>query len=254
MQVRMTRRVGWVGLLAAAALLTAAAPASAAPGDASAFGAKAGITLLGGTALAAGPFAAAAAAGPTTDTFAGVDKPGVLRTGVLSASASRDENTGAVSSTASATDADLGLLAGTTGGVTAQVVKAECAATQTGVTGTTTLTGLKSGSLGTVDGSPAPNTTADVKVLGVQVAKVVFNEQIANPDGSLTVNAVHVTLLGGVTGSLGSGDLVLSSATCGPAGLPIPMASGLGLWLGLGLLVLVAVPAAAVALRRRAVA
>ena len=52
-------------------------------------------------------------------------------------------------------------------------------------------------------------------------------------------------------GSIGTGDVIISSATCGPAGLPIPMASGAGLWIGLGLLGVVAAPVAFVALRRR---
>ena len=52
-------------------------------------------------------------------------------------------------------------------------------------------------------------------------------------------------------GALGSGDVIISSATCGPAGLPIPMASGAGLWIGLGLLGAIAVPVGAIAIRRR---
>ena len=88
--------------------------------------------------------------------------------------------------------------------------------------------------------------------LGVKIAEVIFNEQIKNNDGSLTVNAIHVKLLQGVLGSIGTGDIIISSATCGPAGLPIPMASGAGLWIGLGLLGVVAAPVAFVALRRRA--
>jgi hypothetical protein len=50
-------------------------------------------------------------------------------------------------------------------------------------------------------GSPAPNTT-----INLLVAKVVLNEQIKAP-GSLTVNAVHVTVLGTAQ------DVVIASAT-----------------------------------------
>lgn len=251
MRVRMTRRIAVAGLVAVAALVVGAAPASAAPGDASAYGAKLNLSLLGSDAVSAGPFAAADANGPTANTFAGVDLPNVLKTGVLTTSASRDDKTGGVHSRASAADVRLDLLKTVTGGISAELVEAECAATQKGLTGKSKLVGLRLGRLGVVDSDPAPNTTVDVDLLGVDVAKVVLNEQVRNADGSLTVNALHLTLIGGALGSVGTGDLVLSSATCGPAGLPIPLASGAGLWIGLGLLGLVAVPVAAVAIRRR---
>ncbi|MFJ6676026.1 choice-of-anchor P family protein [Actinosynnema sp. NPDC091369] len=248
MRVRMTRRAAAAGLAAVAALVVGAAPASAAPGDASAHGARLDLAPLGRDAVSAGPFAAATANGPTTGTFATVDLPTVLRTGVLNASASRDEKTGGVGSWASTADVRLDLLAEVTGGLSAELVEAECAATQKGVVGKATLAGLDLGRLGEVGAEPAPDTSIDVDLLGAHVAEVVLNEQVRNPDGSLTVNALHVRLLGG---PLGTGDLVVSSATCGPAGLPIPMASGAGLWIGLGLLALFGVPVGASALRRR---
>nr|MBA3268819.1 cadherin-like domain-containing protein [Acidimicrobiia bacterium] len=40
----------------------------------------------------------------------------------------------------------------------------------------------------------------------------VFNEQIINPDGSITVNAVHMYLLGPIA----TGEMVIGSSTCGP--------------------------------------
>ncbi|WP_158846517.1 choice-of-anchor P family protein [Saccharothrix deserti] len=251
MRVRMTRRAAAVGLVAVAALVVGAAPASAAPGDASAHGARLDLSLLGGNAVSSGPFAAADANGPTSNTFAGVDLPSALKTGVINASASRDDKTGGVHSTASTADVRLDLLETVTGVVSADLVEARCAATQKGLTGKSELAGLELGRLGEVDAEPAPNTTVDVDLLGVDIAKLVFNEQIRNADGSLTVNALHLTLIGGALGSIGSGDLVLSSATCGPAGLPIPMASGAGLWIGLGLLALFGAPVAAAAIRRR---
>lgn len=85
MRVRMT---GLAGVIAIAALLVGAAPASAAPGDASAYGARLNVTLLGNPAVNAEPFAAANANGPKTqNTFAGVDLTGILKTGVINASA-----------------------------------------------------------------------------------------------------------------------------------------------------------------------
>ena len=249
MRVRMTRRAAVAALVAVAVLVVGAAPASAAPGDASAHGAELDLSLLGRDAVSAGPFAAVHADGPTTGTFAAVELPDVLHAGVVTTSASRDDKTGAAASWASTADVRLDLLDTVTGGVSAELVEAQCAATQKGLMGKARFVGLDLDRLGEVDAEPAPNTALDVDPLGI--ARVVLNEQVRNADGSLTVNAVHVTLLGGVPGSLGSGDLVVSSATCGPAGLPIPMASGAGLWLGLGLLGLVALPAGAVVLLRQ---
>jgi len=139
------------------------------------------------------------------------------------------------------------------GTVGAKLVAAKCVATQSGETGSATLTDAKLGSLGTLAVNPAPNSTVDIKlpVIG-NVARLTLNEQIHNPDGSLTVNAVHLHLLGGHgVGALGDGDVIISSATCGPAGLPMPVASGAGLWIGLGLLGAIAVPVGIAARRRR---
>lgn len=249
MRVRMT---GLAGVVAIAALLVGAAPASAAPGDASAYGAKLDVTLLGSPAVSAAPFAAADANGPTQNTFAGVDLTGILKTGVINASASRDENSGGVYSRASTADVRLDLLSKVTGKISAELVEAECTATQKGLVGKSKLAGVNLGKLGQVNADPAANTKLDVQLAGIKIAEVIFNEQVKNKDGSLTVNAIHIKLLQGVLGSIGTGDVIISSATCGPAGLPIPMASGAGLWIGLGLLGVVAAPVAFVALRRRA--
>lgn len=249
MRVRMT---GLAGVIAIAALLVGAAPASAAPGDASAYGARLNVTLLGNPAVNAEPFAAANANGPTQNTFAGVDLTGILKTGVMNASASRDEKSGGVYSRASTADVRVDLLAKVTGKISAELVEAECTATQKGLAGKSKLAGVNLGKLGQVNADPAANTVLDVQLAGIKIAEVIFNEQLKNDDGSLTVNAIHIKLLQGKLGSIGTGDVIISSATCGPAGLPIPMASGAGLWIGLGLLGVVAAPVAFVALRRRA--
>ena len=232
------------------AWLAGAGPASAAPGAGSAFGVKVNVTLTGQPAVDGGPLAAANTAGPTTDTLASVTVPGVVTTGVINTSAQKDANTGAVTSTASTADVGLPVLSGL-GTVSATVIKATCTATQSGETGSTTLTNAKLGSLGALAVDPAVNTTIAISLPAVgHVATLILNEQVPNADGSLTVNAVHLHLLGGV-GSPGSGDVIISSATCGPAGLPMPIASGLGLWIGLGLLGAIAVPVAWSAVRRR---
>jgi hypothetical protein len=202
-------------LAAVGALLLGAAPASAAPGDASAHGAEPALSLVGSKAVSAGPFAAADANGPTTNTFAGVELPEVLTTGLITTSAS-----GGVFAKASTADVRLDLLKPVTGGISAALVEADREATQKGLPGKAELVGLDLGKLGAVDSEPAPNTTVDVDLVGVDIARITFDEQVVNADGGLTGNAVHVRLVDGVLGSVGGGDLVLSSATCGPATLP----------------------------------
>ncbi|HEX4725899.1 MAG TPA: choice-of-anchor P family protein [Pseudonocardiaceae bacterium] len=253
MRFRIVRRGGVLALVATAALLAGVAPAAAAPGDGSAFGVEVGVTLLGVPAVHVGPLAAASTAGPTSDSLASAAVPGVLTAGVINTSAHKDQNTGAVTATASTADVGLPLLKAL-GRVYAKVIAAKCVATQSGESGSATLTDAKFGSLGTLAVNPAPNTTVTVTLPVVgHVATLILNEQIDNADGSLTVNAVHLHLLGGHgVGALGTGDVIISSATCGPAGLPMPVASGTGLWIGLGLLGAIAVPFGwSVARRRR---
>jgi hypothetical protein len=139
------------------------------------------------------------------------------------------------------------------GKVGAKVIAAKCVATQSGEHGEATLADATLGKLGALDANPRPDTSISIKIPGAgNVATLILNEQIHHKDGSLTVDALHLHLLGGgYAGALGSGDVIISSATCGPAGLPIPMASGAGLWIGLGLLGAVGLPAGATVLRRR---
>ncbi|GHE77110.1 hypothetical protein GCM10017786_03010 [Amycolatopsis deserti] len=244
-------RLGLAAAMAAGVVLLSAIPASAAPGDGSAYGADVDVSLLGQPAVQVGPLAAASTEGPATSTLVGIDVPGIASSGTVQTSAERDETTGAVDSKATVEDLSVGVL-GALGTIKADAVTAECHATQDGNAGSATLAGLNLGVLGTVGANPAANTVVNVGALGVNVASITFNEQISNPDGSLTVNAIHVRLLGGVIGSLGSGDVVVSSATCGPAGLPVPLASGAGMWIGLGLLTAIGVPAGVWFSRRRA--
>ncbi|MFD7654672.1 choice-of-anchor P family protein [Actinosynnema sp. NPDC059797] len=251
MRVRMTRRAAVAGLVAVASLPAGAAPAQAAPGDAAAHGAELDLDLPDRDAVTAGPFAAASADGPAEGPSASVDLPGVLETGVITTAASRDDKTGGAHSRAATADVRLDLVQAVTGPISARLVEATCDATQKGVAGGTELVGLDLGRLGALDAEPAPNTALDLDLAGVDVARLVLNEQTRDADGGLTVNAVRLTLLGGALGSPGSGDLVVSAATCGPAGPPIPSASGAGLWPALGLPALVGVPAAAAGLRRR---
>ncbi|HEX5403799.1 MAG TPA: choice-of-anchor P family protein [Pseudonocardiaceae bacterium] len=252
MRLRIARRGGVLGLAAVAALLAGIAPAAAAPGAGSAYGVQVNVTLLGASAVHVGPLAPASTSGPATDSVASATVPGILTAGVLDTSAAKDPDTGAVTASASTADVGLPVLSGL-GTVKAKLIAAKCVATQAGESGTATLTDAQLGGLGALAVNPKPNTVIAIKLPGIgNVASLTLNEQIQHQDGSLTVNAFHLHLLGGYgIGHLGSGDVIISSATCGPAGLPVPMASGAGLWIGLGLLGVIAVPVGATVLRRR---
>jgi hypothetical protein len=245
MRMHALRRGGLVGLAVATILVTGALPASAATGDGSAFGADVNVELLG-IDVEAGRFAEAHTDGPTDDSFADLNVPSVVSAKLLEVSAHLDDPTGRVDSQATATDAVIGVL-GPTNPIEATLIEATCTATQEGNVGSSKLLGVKGGTLADGDVSAAPNTEIDVD----GIATIILNEQINNPDGSLTVNAIHIVLLSELK-SIGSGDLIVSSATCGPAGPPIPMASGAGLWISLGLIAMAVLPAAVVISRRRA--
>lgn len=93
----------------------------------------------------------------------------------------------------------------------ATALSSTCSSTPTSFSGSSTLTGgtLFVDGFGaiTVPVNPAPNTGVDLGLLG----KVLFNEQVVNADGSITVNAFHIQLA-----TAAGVDFVLGSSTCGP--------------------------------------
>ena len=107
---------------------------------------------------------------------------------------------------------------------TAANLSSTCTASESGVSGSTTVTG---GTLITSEGdpevegdettisvptNPAPNTAFEGALEGVgDTFRYVFNEQIQNPDGSITVNALHGYLLGPTA----VGDLIIGQVVCG---------------------------------------
>ncbi|MEO6350083.1 MAG: S-layer homology domain-containing protein [Candidatus Limnocylindrales bacterium] len=114
---------------------------------------------------------------------------------------------------------------------TASNLASSCTVAETGRSGSTTITG---GTLMTDSGdddptnsvpnhapvivalpvSPSPNTTYDGHLhIGntTDTFRYVFNEQMVNPDGSVTVNAAHQYLIGPTA----TGDVILGQAVCG---------------------------------------
>lgn len=226
MRVKVLRTGGVAALAAASAVVLAVGPASAgtSAGDGSAYGARASVSLLPGVigktglTVDTGKIAASSTSGPTSAAVVRVPMKGVVTAKSISSSSKHDDSTGDVKSKASIVGARLDLLASLAGKApTASVIKSECTSTADGITGDASLVNVDLGKLGKLPVHPDENTK-----LGVPgVVTVIANEHVKNDDGSLTVNALHIKLLGeGPTKALGSGDIVLSSSTCGKATTP----------------------------------
>ena len=206
--------------------LAMAAPAAAAPNDTvngSAFGAS--VTVGGEEVIAPVPLVTLGPDGaPKTATLVAVPANPLLRANALNASTSGDPASGTSTATGSAANVQVVPAAAGPSLVSASAVSATCQATPEGATGSATIVDGRINGTQALDVTPGANTV--IQVPGV--AKVTLNEQIQNPDGSLTVNALRVQLIGG-----DAADIIVGSATCGPnseappisaiptAGLPI---------------------------------
>ncbi len=108
---------------------------------------------------------------------------------------------------------------------TAERLQTTCTASETGVSASTTVTngtivlqdpnpntsGEPGEDIRTIPTNPAPNTTYSGEVAGVgDDFQAVFNEQVVNPDGSITVYGYHLTSNG-----FAVGDLYTAKAECG---------------------------------------
>ncbi|HEX2024041.1 MAG TPA: choice-of-anchor P family protein, partial [Acidimicrobiales bacterium] len=107
---------------------------------------------------------------------------------------------------------------------TASAISSTCTASEAGRSGSTTVTG---GTLRTSEGNPnvdnddtvvtvptnpAPNTTINgtIETVG-DTFRYVFNEHVMGADGSITVNAAHLYLLGPTA----TGDVIIGQSVCG---------------------------------------
>jgi hypothetical protein len=109
-------------------------------------------------------------------------------------------------------------------------VHVECTATQSAVTGSTTLSNATIAHATTPGGDPLPSSSENIPnnppvnftrsgvITNVgDVFAIVFNEQIVNSDGSLTVNGMHMYLFGPTA----VGEMVRGQATCGTDGFKL---------------------------------
>ncbi len=230
--------VAALGFVAAASVALAPA-ASAAPGQTSSSG------LTCGGVVTCGPFAASASpGGPASNTVAAANVAGLIGTGVINTTAT------AGGASASVANVNATLLTNVVGNttLTASAVSSSCTVNpNTGaVTGTSSIT---NGAVNlpllppiTLAAAAAPNTTVSVP----GVATITLNRQTTAPDGTLTVDAIYVALLGGRLGQ----NITIASSTCGAAVLAVPMVAP-AVAVGGGLAAALAVPVLGVAFYRR---
>jgi hypothetical protein len=168
----------------------------------------------GGLTVSTGKLAASSTSGPTSATAIDATLRGLVTAKVITSSAHHGIDDGSVTANAALLDAALPVLAPLAGSTPrASVISSQCHASGNGITGSSDLADLDLGRIGHIS-AETPNLTIGVP----GVLKIVADEQIHHADGSLTVNALHITLLGaGPLNALGSGDIVLASSTCGPA-------------------------------------
>ena len=220
-----------VGLVTVMVAFPSATHADVSAVEGSAYGYWASVSLFGGPANTRGPAPTVTlppegSAVPITDTAAS----GLVQFGpaILFSSGpitvSTQGTTGPTGSVTSATTVDTVNTSGQEV-FTAANVASTCTASETGVTGATTITG---GTLQISEGNPdvegdetvvqipvnpTPNTTYEGQIETVGDSfRYVFNEQIVDPDdGSFTVNAAHLYLLGPTA----VGDLIIGQSVCG---------------------------------------
>ncbi|HEY4453729.1 MAG TPA: choice-of-anchor P family protein [Pseudonocardiaceae bacterium] len=218
MRKDLLRTSAIVGLAVAAASVVTVPANATEPGAGSAYGADVDVHLLpnvlgpGGLTVSTGKLAASNTSGPTSASAVDAALRGLVTAKVITSSS--HANNGSVTANAAIVDAALPVLAPLAGSTPkASVISSTCHATSDGITGSSDLADLNLGRIGHISAS-TPNLTIGIP----GVLKVLADEQIHHSDGSLTVNALHITLLGaGPLNALGSGDIVLASSTCGPA-------------------------------------
>jgi hypothetical protein len=221
MRFSLLRASGVVGVAAAAVLVTAVTPAGATTAgtdQGSAYGASARVSVLSGVlgptgiTVNAGQLAVTDTEGPTSESVVDAALDGLVTAKAIHSSSNYDKAAGTEASSAALLQVKLPVLATVAGHTpSASAISSQCKATADGITGTSDLADLDLGTLGHVSVA-----TPNLKLGVPGVLQVIANEQVKNPDGSLTVNALDITLLGGqVTGSLGNGHIVLASSTCG---------------------------------------
>jgi hypothetical protein len=218
--------------LAGGILTAAAGPAfAAAPNEAYAAAATGLISVS--------PLAEATSSGTSPVTLANINVAGLVTTGIVTDTAD--------GTSASSTIANAAVTLSAIASLTATTVSSSCSFdtdTDT-VSGTASLAGASFTVLGiptSLAANPAPNTTVGIP----GIATLVLNQQTTAGDGTLTVNALAITLLGSTQ------TLTLGTSICNDATLaPVSILPGMATPIGLGTLGLLALGGAAYYFGRR---
>lgn len=204
---RTPKRVGrlaGVCALAAGLALAVASPAAAAPPN-TAIGLQATGTIV------AGPFAVSTFPGTSPNSLATINVPGLVTTGVV--------NTAAGNVTASSSVNDLAVTLSAIASLSATTVSSSCVfdPNTTTVSGTAALTNAAFTVLGvptSLASNPDPDTIVDIP----GVATLTLNRQTTAGDGTLTVDALAITLLGSAQ------SITIATSVCNAADLaPVPV-------------------------------
>jgi hypothetical protein len=223
----------WKHFTASAALvllggLVLATPAFAAANfssiSGSAFGESVNVTTPLSVNVTSGPtpqvtLASDGSNSPQSATVASTCAPtplcGLLSTGTIQVNTQGDLTNGSTSS-ATIQNANVGA-----GLLSATAVGSSC---QTGVNGSSGTTTLTNASLTVLGSSTAlvANPPANDVINVAGVGTLTLNEQVTTgaPNNGITVNAIHLHLLGS---SLGSGDVIIGQSHCDATALPPPV-------------------------------
>jgi hypothetical protein len=214
---RLVKVAASASLVAGAIMATAGPAAAASPNSADGAAATGIITL--------DPVAPATYPGTSPNTVATLNVANLITTGIITDTAD--------ATTASSTIADPAVTLSALATVRARTITSSCAfdPNTDAVTGTATLANARVAIVGAaniaLDANPAPNTGVDVP----GVASIVLNQQTTAADGTLTVNAIAITLLGSTQ------TITIGTSVCNAASLaPVPVLPGMALPIGLGAL------------------
>lgn len=214
---------GLVKAAASASLVAGAITATAGPAAAAVPNASDGAAATG--VVSVNPVAPASYPGTSPATVANANIAGLVTTGVVTDTAD--------ATSASSTIADPTVNLASLASLNVGVVRSSCSFdTNTGtVSGTASITGgtVTVAGVPTISlvANPAPNTTVSVP----GVATITLNRQTTAADGTLTVDAVYIQLLGSTQ------TVTVGTSVCNAASLaPVPVLPGLALPIGLGAL------------------
>jgi hypothetical protein len=216
--------------LAGGMIMMAAMPAvAAAPNEAYA----ASATGL----ISASPIGLATFPGTSPVSLANADIAGLLTTGVITDRAT--------ATTAASTVADVAASLTLVASLAATSVSSSCSYNGSTVSGATTILDGTATVLGdpvvTLDASPSVNETLTVG----GVLSITLNQQSVAADGTLTVSAIAVSVIGGTQ------TLTLGTSVCNAADLPVPMLPNKAAQLTLGGLVVLLIGGVGYRVNRR---